>query len=117
MPQLQREFAEQLHISLAVLRATPVIEAFDAVAMILDIIGVTLFELKRQDLHQSFVIIQSGASAMLQIKGKYERTGKVHMTTLEFLPIANAVNACLEVLPKLSVTDLYIARQKVVLLK
>lgn len=112
MPELLLQFEQQLRVSLGCLSMSPSIESFDSIAEILDVIGLTLYALKRADLLKSFRIIQSGASAMIQVKGKYERTGKVHMTDLEYLPIRNAVNEALTVLPKLSVSDLYLALQK-----
>lgn len=112
MPELALDFERQLRSSLMMLRATPVIEAFDGVAEIIDVIGITLNRLKRADLHNAFRLIQSGASAMIQIKGKYERTGKVQMSELEYFPIVNAVNECIEVLPRLGVTNLYLSMQE-----
>jgi len=113
MPELLLQFEQQLRISLACLQSSSGLESFDAIAEILDIVGLTLEEMKRPSLLSSFRIIQSGASAMLQIKGKFERTDVIHMTDLEYLPIRNAVNEALEVLPKLSVTNLYMAMQEI----
>lgn len=112
MPELIKEFEEQLRISLACLRTSPSIESFDAVAEILNVIALTLESLKRPKLHASYKIITSGSSAMMQIEGKRERTGKVHMSDIEYLPILNAVNEALTVLPRLDVMSIYCALQK-----
>lgn len=117
MPELLQQFELQLRLSLKVLRDTPALQAFDGLAEIMDVIGLTLSRLKRAGFYRSFTIIQSGASAMLQIKGKHERTGKVQMSDWEFLPIVNAVNECIDVLPKLNVMDLYASMEELKALK
>lgn len=103
---LHRLIALQLHGSLAALRHSPNIEAFDAIGTLLNV-AMLAIERDARFTHEAR-LIAGGASAMNQIASKIDSVPALR--EIELRPIEVAVSTFDSILPRLDVSQLHLAR-------
>lgn len=108
MRELHNQFGLQMHTALARLKVEPDMQAYDALAQIFNLIGLTTSKNKKFQ-HEHRLIV-SGASTMNQIERKI--SAKLPLKQHEITPLQITVNTIDEILGKLSVMDLYASMQQ-----
>lgn len=96
--------------NLTALKTCPSFAAFDRLADILNVIALAVS--KRPDLYDYFIVLQSAALAMEDIRKRCEKYGEVKCNELEYLTIRNAVNRFDEVMRHLDCRELYISQEE-----